>query len=297
VFQPQDDVHRLAWFDRTGRELGAVGQPSKLLTVFVPSDGRPVLFDRARPDLGTYDVWSYDADRNVETRLTSAPDSEFGARWLPGGRSIVHSSVLGRNPHIVRLDLATGKQDEVISQGGFQVAADVSPDGKTLLYFERPDRGGSFDLWALPLSGDAKPSRILEGAFETDEARFSPDGRYVAIVSAESGRPEAYVIPYPGPGEKTRVSTEGAEIVRWSRDGRELLFLATDGRFMSAPVKTSPSLQLGEPKALFNLGGRSNWRSFDVSADGKRFLAVVPEVVADREPLRVVVNWPAGVDK
>ena len=87
VFQPQDDVHRLVWFDRSGRELGTVGPPSKLLAVFVPADGRPVLFDRARPDLGTFDVWSYDADRNVETRVTSAPDTEFGARWLPGGRT------------------------------------------------------------------------------------------------------------------------------------------------------------------------------------------------------------------
>jgi Tol biopolymer transport system component len=292
VFQPQSDVHRLVWFDRSGRELGTVGQPSRLLTVFVPPDGRPVLFDRARRDLGTYDVWSYDADRNVESRVTSAPDTEFGARWLPGGRTIVYSSVLGRNPHIVRRDLTTGKEDEILPRGGFQVAADVSPDGKTLLYFERPDRG-AFDLWTLPLAGGGAPHRFLEAAFASDDARFSPDGRFVAIVSGESGRSEAYVVPYPGPGEKTRVSSGGAEIVRWSRDGRELLFVGADGRLMAAPVKTSPSLQIGEPKALFELKGRSNWKSFDVSADGKRFLAVVPEVVADREPLSVVVNWPA----
>ena len=296
VFQPQDDVHRLAWFDRTGRELGAVGQPSRLLTVFVPSDGRAVLFDRARPDLGTYDVWSYDTDRNVETRLTSAPDSEFGARWLPGGRSIVHSSVLGRNPHVVRLDLATGNQDEILPRGGFQIAADVSPDGRTLLFFERPDRG-AFDLWTLPLAGGGAPRLFLTAAFASDEARFSPDGRFVAIASAESGRPEVYVVPYPGPGEKTRVSSGGAEIVRWSRDGRELLYLGADGRLMAAPVRTLPSLQIGEPKPLFDLKGRPNWQSFDVSADGKRFLAIVPEIRGDREPLSVVVNWPAEAPK
>jgi Tol biopolymer transport system component len=296
VFQPQSDVHRLVWFDRSGRELGTVGQPSGLLAVYVPPDGRPVLFDRARSDLGTYDVWSYDADRNVETRVTSAPDTEFGARWLPGGRSIVYSSVLGRNPHIVRLDLATGKQDEILPQGGFQTAADVSPDGRTLLYFERPDRG-DFALWTLPLAGGGVPHRFLEAAFTSDDARFSPDGRFIAFVAADSGRPEVYVVPYPGPGEKVRVSSSGADLVRWSRDGRELLFLGADGRFMATPVRTSPSLQLGEPRPLFTLKASSKWLSFDVSADGTRFLAVVPEVVAARAPLSVVVNWPVGVEK
>ena len=296
VFQPQSDVERLVWFDRSGRELGTVGQPSALLSVYVPPDGRPVLFDRARSDLGTYDVWSYDADRNVETRVTSAPDTEFGARWLPGGRSIVYSSVLGRNPHIVRLDLATGKQDEILPRGGFQTAADVSPDGRTLLYFERPDRG-AFALWTLPLAGGGAPHRFLQATFTSDDARFSPDGRFVTVVAGDSGRPEAYVVPFPGPGEKVRVSSAGAAIARWSRDGRELFYLGADGRFMAAPVRTSPSLQIGEPRPLFDLKGRAVWQAFDVSADGRRFLAVVPEVVAARAPLNVVVNWPAAIGK
>ena len=296
VFQPHDDADRLAWFDRAGREIGTVGQPSNLLGVFIPPDGRAVLFARARSDLGTWDVWSYDAARNVETRITSAPDSEFAARWLPGGRSIVYSTVRGRNPCLVRRDLATGREEEVLPAGGFQEAADVSPDGRTLAYFERPDRG-SFDLWALPLSGDGKPRRLLEGPSLGDDARFSPDGRFISIISAESGRPEAYVIPYPGPGVKTRVSTGGAAVVRWSRDGRELLYLSSERRLMAMPVRTFPSLQLGEPKALFELKGRSNWLDFDVSTDGKRFLAVVPESLADERPLSVVVNWPSDLEK
>ena len=294
VFQPHDDADRFVWFDRAGREIGTVGQPSSLLGVFIPPDGRPVLFARARSDLGTYDVWSYDADRNVETRITSAPDSEFAARWLPGGRSIVYSTVRGRNPRLVRRDLATGQEEEVLSSAGFQEAADVSPDGRTLAYFERPDRG-SFDLWALPLSGNGKPRRLLEGPFLDDDARFSPDGRYLALVSGESGQPEVYVMPFPGPGEKTRVSTGGARVGRWSRDGRELLYLAPDGRFMSVPVRPGPPLRLGEPKVLFVLRGDQRWQDFDVSADGKRLLAVVPEFVADKAPLSVVVNWPVAV--
>jgi len=296
VFQPRDDADRFVWFDRTGREIGTFGEPSNLLGVFIPPDGRAVLFARARPDLGTYDVWSYDAERNVETRITSAPDSEFAARWLPGGRSIVYSTVRGRNPRLVRRDLATGREDELLSSEGFQEAADVSPDGRTLAYFERPDRG-SFDLWTLPLSGGGKPRRLLEGPSLDDEARFSPDGRYLALVSSESGQPEVYALPFPGPGEKTRVSTGGARVARWSRDGREILYLTPDGRLMSAPVRTAPTLVVGEPRVLFDLKGRPTWQSFDVSADGRRLLAVVPVLVADRAPLSVVVNWPASLDK
>jgi eukaryotic-like serine/threonine-protein kinase len=293
ALQPQGDVHRLVWFDRTGAELGTIGKPAKDLGVFIPSDGRPALFDRASADRGTFDVWSYDVERNVETRVTSAPDSAFSARWLPGGKDIVYSTVRGSNPRLVRREMATGKEHELLPAGGFQVAKDVSPDGRTLLYFERPDRG-SFDMWALRLSGDARPRHVLEGAHLTDDARFSPDGRFLAFISSESGQPEAYALPFPGPGEKTRVSTEGARIVRWSRDGRALLFLSSDRRLMSVPVHTTPTLQLGTPTPLFSLKGRSSWLDFDVSREGDRFLAVVPEVVADERPLDVVVNWTSG---
>jgi hypothetical protein len=184
----------------------------------------------------------------------------------------------------------------MLPAGGFQEAADVSPDGRTLLYFERPDRG-AFDLWALPLAGGGKSVRILDGTALKDDARFSPDGRFLAIVSAESGQREAYVVPYPGPGEKTRVSTGGAETVRWSRDGRELLYLAPDGRFISVAIRPGLSLQFGEPKVLFVLKAGQTWQDFDVSADGNRLLAIVPEFEADQAPMNVVVNWPAEAPK
>ncbi|HEX7580963.1 MAG TPA: hypothetical protein VF580_13290, partial [Thermoanaerobaculia bacterium] len=110
----------------------------------------------------------------------------------------------------------------------------------------------------------------------------------------ESGRFEAYVAPFPGPGEVTRISTAGARMVRWSRDGREIFILSGDRRLVSLPVRTSPSLQVGAPATLFEVTlldvKGAGWNSFDVSPDGKRFLAIVPEVVADRLPLTVVVN-------
>jgi hypothetical protein len=173
-------------------------------------------------------------------------------------------------------------------------AQDFSPDGKTLVYAERTD---FFHLWTMPLSGTGKPAPFLQGPFEKDQARFSPDGRYISMITDESGRSEAYVTAFPGPGERIRVSTGGAQSPRWSRDGRELFYLSGDRRLMSVAVRTAPSLELGSPRPLFELKGKSSWSTFDVSPDGKRFLAVVPEVVANELPLSVIANWTAEVEK
>jgi Tol biopolymer transport system component len=197
-------------------------------------------------------------------------------------------------PSLVRRDLATGKEEELLENRAFHVAHAVSPDGATLLYGERTDRG-AFDLWTLPLAGGGKPTPLIQSPANKSEARFSPDGRFIAFLSDESGRSEVYVTPFPVPGERVRVSTGGARLLRWSRGG-ELLFLSSDLRMTSVPVRTSPSLQLGAPAPLFALKGDA-WRSFDVSPDGKRFLAIVPEVEADQLPLTVVVNWTSEVEK
>jgi dipeptidyl aminopeptidase/acylaminoacyl peptidase len=297
AYQVHDDVHRLVWFDRSGRELGTVGTPGKHHDVRISGDGRPILFDRAVEDLGTYDVWSFDAGRNVETRVTSTPDSEFSPLWLPGGKGLLYSAVRGSNPRLVRRDLATGREEVVLPEGGFQIAGDISPDGKTLVYFERTAKG-SFDMWELGLEGGGAPRRLIEGTPLTPSVRFSPDGRYLAFTSSEAGLPAAYVMPFPGPGEKTRVSPEGAHAVRWSRDGNELFYVTRDQSLMSTPVRTAPSLQLGAPKSLFQVKGRDGgWMAFEVSADGTRFLAITTESFADERPLNVVVNWPAEAPK
>ena len=283
AYEPQDDTHRLVWFDRSGREAGTIGTPAKVNSVRISRDGRPILFDRGQEDLGTFDVWSFDAERSVETRITSSPESEFSPLWLPGGKGLLYSVVRGSNPRLVRRDLATGREEAVLSEGGFQLAGDISPDGKHLVYFERTGKG-AFDLWEVGLEGGGTPRRLLEGTFLSSNTRFSPDGRFLSLTSRESGQIEAYVMPFPGPGEMTRVSTQGANAARWSPDGRELFYVSGDMHLMSVAVRTFPTLQLGVPKPLFQLKGHSPWLSFDVSADGTRFLALVPESVADERP-------------
>ncbi|HET9793266.1 MAG TPA: protein kinase [Thermoanaerobaculia bacterium] len=296
AYQSQGDVSQLAWFDRTGRELGSVGPHGRYVTVSISSDGRRALFDRARPGVGTWDVWSLDLERGTETPVVAAPETDVFPIWLPDGKSIAFSADRGEAATLFRKDLATGREEKLVANAPseeFQIAQDVSPDGRSLVYMEATQHGW-FDLWTYPLDGGGRPVPLLRAPFPKSEARFSPDGRYVAMITAESGRPDVYVTPYPGPGERIRVSTGGARALRWSRDG-ELLFVSGDDRLMSIPIRTAPSLQIGTPTELFALKGKWPWLDFDVSKDGKRFLAIVPEVVADELPLNVVVNWKPGV--
>jgi eukaryotic-like serine/threonine-protein kinase len=296
AYQSRQDASRLAWFDRSGRELETVSSPGYYLSVSISPDGRRALFDRARPGVWTWDVWSLDLERGTEAPVTSGPETEAYPIWLPGEGSIAFSIDRGTEPQLFRKDLATEKEEKLVSGAGFfQWAQDVSPDGRSLVYTQASEHGW-FDIWTLSLIGGGKPAAFLRAPFEKKRARFSPDGRYLAMITTESGQLEAYVTPYPGPGERIRVSTGGARTLRWSRDG-ELLFVSGDNRMMAVPIRTAPSLQIGAPRELFALKGKWPWLDFDVSLDGKRFLAIVPEVVADELPLNVVVNSTSEFSK
>ncbi|HEU5249093.1 MAG TPA: hypothetical protein VFW15_03835, partial [Thermoanaerobaculia bacterium] len=295
VYQSQEDVRHLKWFDRTGRELGTVGPPGKYNRISMSPDGRRLFFDRAREGIWTFDIWSVDLERGMETPVTTGPETESMPLWLPGGR-LVYSSVRGNPPQLIGRDLATGKEDELVPGGSFQQPQTVSPDGQFLLYTMRGERG-FFDIWKYPLSGAGKPVAFLESPFDKSSVRFSPDGRFLAMITGESGRPEVYVTAFPGPSERIRVSTGGAGLLRWSRDGRELFYVSPDRQLMSVPIRTKPSLELGTPTPLFTLEGRGSWPDFEVAPDGRRVLAIVPEVVADELPLSVVVNWTPEAGK
>jgi len=153
-----------------------------------------------------------------------------------------------------------------------------------------------FSLWTMALAGDRPPARLFDTPFAESAGRFSRDGRWLAYTSVESGAVEVYVAPFPPTGERTRVSSGGAAAPRWGIDGRELFYITGDGRLAAVPVRTTPSLQVGTATTLFTMKGMK-WRDFDVSSDGKRFLAHVPESSGDRQPLTVVLNWTDELGK
>ena len=126
--------------------------------------------------------------------------------------------------------------------------------------------------------------------------RFSPDGRFLAFISNESGQAEAYVAPFPGPGQRVRLSAEGAQLLQWSRQSGAIYYVSAAGRMTVVPVRTSPTLEVGTPMALFQITGKQ-WLDFAVSNDEKRFLAVAPEMATDDQPMTVVVDWQAMLRK
>ena len=297
VFQTAGDAQRLALLDLGGREVGTVAGTGRYNSFAVSPSGTRVAFSRATAGLGTYDVWSLDVERGVETRITSAEGNELLPVWLSGEKAIVYSASEEGLPNLVRRDLDTGKEVHLLPVGTFQLGQDVSPDGRTLLYTESSTQGPS-TLWTLPVSGGT-PSALLSSGFSSGNVHFSPDGHYIAFLSDESGSDEAYVSPYPGPGERLRISSGGATDLRWNRATGTIFYSDGEGRLWSVPVSTKPVLRIGKRKALFTakslLQRQTTWTTFDVFPDAKRVLVAVPEVTADELPLTVVVNWPASV--
>jgi eukaryotic-like serine/threonine-protein kinase len=290
VFQTGRDVQRLTWFDRQGHEIGTAGSPASYLTFSISPDGRRLLTDRENPETGTWDVWMVDLERGTENPLANTRFTEAFGRWLPDSRSVVYSVAAGTAPNLRRRDLASGAETPVLPVGPFQQPVDVSPDGRTLLYTQRAS-GGTFDLWTLSLAGEGPPAPFLATQFDVEEAAFSPDGRFIALISNETGRPELYVTPFPGPGEKVRVSTEGARAARWTRGSHELIYLSIDWRVIAVPVRTEPTIGFGTQTTLFAVNPGASWRGFDVTADGQRFLASIPIVIADKRPITVITDW------
>jgi hypothetical protein len=290
VFQTGRDLQRLAWFDRSGRELGPAGSPASYLTFAISPDGRRLLADRENPKTGTWDVWMTDLLRGTENPLTTARLTEAFGRWMPDQASVIYSVAAGASPNLVRRDLASGIETPLLKPGAFQEAQSVSRDGRTLLFAQR-SVAGTFDLWTMPLQDEGPPVPFIESPFEEELATFSPDDRFIAFESNETERSELYVTAFPGPGEKVRVSTGGVRSARWARDSHEIVYLSLDRRVIAVPVRTEPGLAIGPQTTLFSIGADVDWKNFDVTADGQRFLASIPVVIANKGPITVISGW------
>ena len=187
-------------------------------------------------------------------------------------------------------------QSEVV----FKVPAAWSPDGKYLV-FAQDAEASEWDLWLLPLQGDRRPVPYLRKPFDETTATISPDGRWLAYESDETGALEVHVRSFPRPGERYRVSTAGGTAAQWSRDGRELLLwtsgeiVSTLGPILSDEVQTTPTFTAGTPRALFT--SRQDLLGLATTADLKRFLAAVPVEGAAPPSLTVLMNWQTALKR
>jgi serine/threonine-protein kinase len=285
-------VGTLVWVDRKGNKQ-PLGLPPGIFGMFSLSpDGRTVAISMED------DIWLFDTERGTPTRFTFDKLSE-GPVWTPDGKNVVFLSQSEGGPAVFWKP-ADGSRDMVQLTENKEVinTNSVSPDGKVLALSVRSPKT-STDIFLLPLESEepsgasaAEPSLFLQTGFLELFPIFSPDGRWIAYTSDESGQWEVYVRPYPGPGASVRISTAGGEEPRWSRDGREL-FYRGGSKWYVVDVTLGPEFRAGTPRVLFE-GSYVNvpgW-SYDVSPDGKRFLVI--EGVEQKKALTelvVITNW------
>ncbi len=285
---------KLVWFDREGREIGQLGQPSVVDGLRISHEGGKVAVDIGERRTGTSDIWLFELTRGVSTRLHSDSADEILPVWSPDGSRLLYRSDRKGPPDIYEIAVGVpGSERPLLEQEGVQEPEDISRDGRLLAYLN--DVRATADIWLLPLQGERKPSPWLRTRFDERSPRFSPDGRWIAYESDESGNAEIYVALTAGGGEKRRLSPEGGRRPRWRRDGKELYYIAPGGFLMALPVALGPPLDVGAPVPLFHL--EPEIENYDVAPDGSRFLVSMPLEKVRESPIRVIVNWTALLPK
>jgi Tol biopolymer transport system component len=291
---------RLTWFDRSGRRLEPVAETSEAYAPELSPDGK-----RASAVIGdpNNDIWVYEIDRGVQTRLTTNIQAQIAPVWSPDGSLIAFVEGLrrGRDEFVLSTVAAdgAGKPREVYVSKDRMEISDWSRDGRYFLV----DRGniGASEIWVFPVAEPAKAFPFVQASFLQRSGQFSPDGRWVAYISQQTGRSEVYVTSFPGGESRSQVSANGGRQPRWSPDGKEIYFVAGDDQLLAATVDgRGPRFEVKDVRPLFRVnmytGPRVGMYGYDVSPDGKRFLvndageASVPRVA-------LVTNWTAELQK
>ncbi|HSP14989.1 MAG TPA: protein kinase [Thermoanaerobaculia bacterium] len=278
---------RLVWLDRSGVELSVIGSGVFQTDGRLSPDGHRYAVGIVDPKHGASDVWVYDLNRDSSERVTFRPLDEKAPVWAPDGRTIYYrSDGAGGPPNIFRWT-SEAEGGKVYYRGpGVQEPQDVSPDGKWLLFVDqRQARAGDINILPLSPSGPARP--FVATPFNESSPRFSSDGQWVAYQSDVSGQPEVYVRPFEGSVVTTRLSKDGGTRPRWSRDGKELYYLAPGGRLMVVPI--SAGVSTAAPHLLFEAAYAVD---FEPAADGSRFVVQLEEPSTE-PPVHLLINWPS----
>jgi Tol biopolymer transport system component len=285
------NLSQLTWVDRSGRPSGTIGMPATYNNVRLSPDGRRIATNQVDLTGGSSNIWVHEPARGATGRLTFDLSQNTTPIWSPDGRQILFSSNRKLGYHLFAKSADGSGSDAEVTD----LAAspwDWSSDGRHVLV----SRGSNIEeLWHVSWP-ERVATPIMQATWTVRNAQFSPDTQWMAYASNETGNWEIYVSSFPSGNGKWQVSTGGGQEPRWRRDGQELFFLSADGKMMAAKVTTDPSFRAGSPIALFPTHRRQavsamDVSSYDVSADGQKFLILTKVEEANAAPLSILLNW------
>jgi len=293
---------RLQWFDRAGNSQALLGDVAQYSAPRISPDGRRALISISGAQPATNDLWAYPAAGGVSTRLTFGPGDKYWCVWSPDSKSIAYAGYSNDQPAIFRQPADGSGAPEVLTilPPGYRTpaAVDWSSDARFLSFDAFNTSTNREESWVLSLAGDHTLVPAAAVSADQFDANFSPDGRWLAYFSYETGRPEVYVVPFPAGGGKYQISHDGGWDPRWSRSN-QLFFLTLDDRLTEADITLAPnSLEVSAIRSLFQFSQPLfAGPLFDVTPDGARFLAVTSADSPDSRAITLLLNWPATLKK
>jgi serine/threonine protein kinase len=281
---------QLTWFNREGRKLEAVGAPGVYQQFVLSPDGKRLAVQRDDPKTNNWDLWLLELASGIFSRFTFDPGRDADPVWAPDSKSLAFASNRKGAMDIYKKEIGGGSEQVLLESKAAKYPEDWLADGSVIYIGAGISR--------LPPGPSAKPETLYKTEFPNDEPQVSPDGRWIAFASNESGQWEVYAAAFPSFGQKRQVSNGGGMGPRWRKDGREMFYLTQDGKLMAMDTKLGATLETGPPKLLFQTSVAVNYRfdQYAVSADGQKFLYGEPVESAAR-PIHVVLNWAAGLGK
>jgi Tol biopolymer transport system component len=291
-------VVQMEWRDRNGNKLGTVGPAGDFSNPAVSPDGRTLAVSRRDPATKTRDIWLFDLARGTDRRFTFDPADDSSPAFSPDSQRIMFTSNRKGHRDIWQKAVSGPSGEEVVleSSDAEKPVDDWTRDGRYLI-FGRLVAGLKREEWALPLFGDHKPFAVIRGPGFIWGAQVSPNGKWIAYDSDESGRREIYVQNFPPAGGRWQISTDGGVEPSWSPDGKELFYLHLD-KLMALDVNSLDRFESGTPHPLFEAPFGNHGRSaYAIASDGKKFLVNIRAEATDSLPMTVVLNWPAAVKR
>jgi Tol biopolymer transport system component/tRNA A-37 threonylcarbamoyl transferase component Bud32 len=286
---------QLAWFDRNGRPAGTVGEPGLWVAPRLSPDGRRIAVGLLDLGRNTSDIWLYDVAGGAGTKFVFGNGNNFGPVWAPASDRLLFGSdrkSKGSRPDLWTKSLDGSSEEVFLESLDNRLPEDWSLDGKFISFDNVPAQGKrNNQLWIAETAGEKKVRPFATEANYQGDSRFSPDGRWLAYDSDESGRLEVYVRPFPGAGGRWQISTAGGSQPHWRRDGKELTFLTPENKIMAVPISTASGFHAGPAALLFSVHPSLNGTAYDASGDHQRFLVNTVPDEQGSPPLSLLIHW------